>query len=651
MKNLVELSLGGNMFSGQLPECLRNLTKLRTLDLSDNSFSGNFPSFTSNLTSLEYLSLFRNYLQGSFSLSTLANHSKLQVLYISPQSPGAQVETEKTKWYPTFQLTSLILRGCNLNRDIGNTIPSFLLYQKDLQYIDLSHNKLVGVLPNWLIQNNSGLETLYLMNNSFVGNLQLSSIRQDICEIDISHNNLSGLLPKDIGTFLPRIDTLYLAMNNLEGHIPTSIGKMQNLISLDLSHNLFSGELPEQLATGCISLYGVGLANNFLQGNIPNFSNSTHLSGLYLNNNNLNVTLREVLANLNSEVLLILDISNNSISGEIPSSIGKFSKMTDLNISENQLEGEIPFGISNLTLKMLDLSQNRLSGSVSSFNLSSMQFLYLQKNAFSGSIPFTFSQGFELVTLDLRDNNLSGSIPNWMDKLYSLRMLLLGGNNFHGHIPIQLCQLKNISIMDLSRNKINGSIPSCFNNLSFGRIYDSDSDTVLPTTGRLAFSEVASSFNASVIVYRASSDLPLYEFGQVAVEFRTKSHYYSYTGKILEYMSGMDLSCNMLTGIIPSEIGDLQQVKALNLSHNHLSGSIPITFSNLTQIESLDLSFNNLTGEIPSQLTLLHFLSVFNVSYNNLSGRPPSEGQFADFDDENYRGNPGLCGPPPQAQV
>ncbi|KAJ1416232.1 Leucine-rich repeat [Sesbania bispinosa] len=409
------------------------------------------------------------------------------------------------------------------------------------------------------------------MNNSFVGNLQLSCIREDIYDIDISQNNLSGLLPKDIGTFLPRIKVLYLAMNNLEGHIPTSIGKMQNLASLDLSHNRFSGE--------------------------------------------------------------------------IPSSIGKFSQMEYLLMAENQLEGEIPFGISNLTLKMLDLSQNRLSGSVPSFHLSSMQFLYLQKNAFSGSIPFTFSQGFELVTLDLRDNNLSGSIPNWMDKLYSLRMLLLGGNNFHGHIPIQLCQLKNISIMDLSRNKINGSIPSCFNNLSFGRIDDSDSDTLLLTTGHIAFVEETFDFNASVNVYTASGELPLYEFEEVAVEFRTKSHYYSYTGKILEYMSGMDLSCNMLTDIIPSQIGDLQQIKALNLSHNYLSGSIPITFSNLTQIESLDLSFNNLTGEIPSQLTLLHFLSVFNVSYNNLSGRPPSEGQFADFDDEYYRGNPGLCGP------
>ena len=43
-------------------------------------------------------------------------------------------------------------------------------------------------------------------------------------------------------------------------------------------------------------------------------------------------------------------------------------------------------------------------------------------------------------------------------------------------------------------------------------------------------------------------------------------------------------------------------------------------------------------------MTELYSLAIFNVSYNNLSGRIPTTGQFADFDENNYRGNSGLCG-------
>ncbi|XP_073225959.1 receptor-like protein 14 [Cicer arietinum] len=140
LKDLEDLNIGNNMFSAQLPECLSNLTNLQVLELSNNLFTGNFPSFTSNLTSLTYLSFCENYMQGTFSLSTLANHSKLQVLYISSKSIAANIENENTKWFPKFQLKSLILRNCNINMDKGSVIPNFLSYQYNLILIDLSSN-------------------------------------------------------------------------------------------------------------------------------------------------------------------------------------------------------------------------------------------------------------------------------------------------------------------------------------------------------------------------------------------------------------------------------------------------------------------------------------------------------------------------------
>ncbi|KEH29047.1 LRR receptor-like kinase family protein [Medicago truncatula] len=184
--------------------------------------------------------------------------------------------------------------------------------------------------------------------------------------------------------------------------------------------------------------------------------------------------------------MYLLSISNNSISGTIPSSIGMFSNLLALRMVENLLEGEIPIGMfSNMSiLEYIDLSQNKLIGSIPDLSsLKNLRLLYLQKNDLSGSIPFELSEGSQLQLLDLRENKLSNSA------IFSLNASLsivppLNGDMVQEHLQLQ---------------------------------------------------------------------------------FRTKNYEYFYDAKILEMMTGLDLSCNIVTRVIPSELGDMQNHRVLNL--------------------------------------------------------------------------------------
>ncbi|TYI21978.1 hypothetical protein ES332_A06G075500v1 [Gossypium tomentosum] len=557
-----------------------------------------------HLTSLKRLVLYKCEINGSLTLQGFCGMTNLQELDFT---------------------------NSNLKGGLPNCFSNLTSSRKlDLSYNILGLHSLKSLETLALSFNISALERLHPSSNNFSRNISaletfripislgplfnLSKLKCIYADNNIVHaeTQMHSLAP----LFL--LKEISLSCSGDVGSFPRFFYHQHDLQYLDLSNIYFKGnQFPHWLLENNSLLEKLVLTNSSLSGplQLP-FASQTRLSHLEIScnffNGNIPIEIGAQLPAL-SPFLLTLDVSNNQLSARIPRWMGNMSILKRIIVSNNHLEGTIPVEFCQLGLKLLDLSVNIISESIPScFNPSRIRQVHLSKNRLRGTFPDALRNSSTLVTLDISDNFLSGSIPSWIG-LSNLSYLLLTKNNFKGETPMELCKLSHLSLINLSHNNLSGRIPPC---LKITTLQDVSEDYV----GRL----MARSFS-------------IFSFNE-PIEFPIKNVFNSYKGRIIPYISGINLSCNKLVANIPYEFGNFNKLLVLNLSHNSLRGPIPPTFVNLKQIESLDLSYNNLR---------LNFLAHFIVSFNNLSGKtPPRIAQFGTFDESSYKENPFLCGEP-----
>ena len=67
-----------------------------------------------------------------------------------------------------------------------------------------------------------------------------------------------------------------------------------------------------------------------------------------------------------------------------------------------------------------------------------------------------------------------------------------------------------------------------------------------------------------------------------------------------DYVSGLSLYSNDLSGTIPTQIGQLISLNQLSFHNNSLSGTIPEQIGELTSLTRLELYNNDISGSIPN---------------------------------------------------
>ncbi|GKV42411.1 hypothetical protein SLEP1_g49820 [Rubroshorea leprosula] len=567
--------------------------------------------------------------------------------------------------------TKLKILDLSLN-DFNGTIPPSIGALHSLKALFLSSNWLNGSLPNLGF---TRLEILDLSWNEFSGAIPPSiEALHSLKTLFLSGNQLNGSLPNLGLCGLKRLQELDLSDNNFEGTLPPCLNNLTSLKLLDISNNFFSKNLfPDLIQSLPLSLESIDLRHNNFQGlfsfsYIGNYSKlevfmlTGYKDGLQVDaqhSNWINMSFQ----------LKVLILSNLSLNGALPSSLGNMRDLVQLDLAFNIFSGKVPnkllVGCSKL--RHLRLSNNRFNGQFfsSKFNLSTLFQLELNNNKFTGSLL-----NVKLETLDILDvsnNYLRGPIPTWATQA---RWLISMRNNFfEGQFPCQKPMSMSLFFLDLSHNVLSGHLPSCIdftnineihlegnkftgllqhflpnssrslsvlnlrdNNLS-GFIPDLIDINIMDLSSNLFSGTIPSCFqNLTFGVTENYNETLVQDQSLFIGQFFDESYIYGdLTEEDLDFLSLIETTILNEIYLVDKNRGSffkgsiLNFMSTLDMSCNDLTGDIPQELGKFAQIRALNLSHNQLTGPIPITLSKLSKIESLDLCCNNLSGNIPLE--------------------------
>jgi hypothetical protein len=457
--NLNYLDLVDNLFSGSLPSTFPSVQYLGTLLLGTNSFTGEI-NFLSSFYYITVIELLRNFFQGQVSPmifgnqnSSVQNHLRLFQFATEYNLLSGPIPLTNRTSIGLYQVTGNYFTG---------TIPSSTDYANvvdQMIYFSVGSNYLHGSIPEIFLLART-LTNLNVSNNLLSGSLSFTSdLKADFNQLNCENNFLTGTLSPNIGNFTNLV-TLTLANNYFTGTIPFMFHNLNNLNTLTLNENNFRGSMEVLLSkTLPTNLTTIDLANNEFTGSIPNdffLNKSASLETFVALSNCLTGSLPDGICHATKLVNLVLDGLSTAENCRIQllNNIPLVNSFT----LRNTIEGSVPTCVYSMPFLMtLHLSGNGLTGSVpNSLSLSSsLTDVTLSHNNLIGTIPDSFQQKY-WWNLDLSYNKIAGTLSSSsFGGLNSINSSLsLEVNRLSGEVPSALLDLESISIL-------NGNIFEC----------------------------------------------------------------------------------------------------------------------------------------------------------------------------------------------
>lgn len=436
---------------------------------------------------------------------------------------------------------------------------------------------------------------------------------------DRSVDDLRDADEEATGTLFGGLDTLDLH-GNLLGKLPIGLRQLAYLKILNLSKNKLSNDCFHTLAH-VETLHELRLADNYLQGALPND-----------------------ICKLKN--LQILDVHNNRIN-ELPDGLQDLLHLKILNAAGNQLRSAPVDSLSSLPLVELDLSRNRLGGSLLGKQVAGfrkLQILDVSKNSLKSLTEQEAVNLPDLRSLNVSENCLQ-SIPNVSscDALTNLA----AANNALIAFPEGMAALRNLRNVDLMCNNIkkleddlgtmsNLSMLNITNNpLRERRFLTMNTENLKDELRKRLLPPEPDQIPLNqedpleTISQESSAQLKSWSVKPGGVLDRSSTFLSTINNSDLEPLLSYSVRSVILNhnslDVIPSSLSILgSTLTTLDLSHNRLTGSTYLsTIVSFPTLRDLNLASNTITSLEPiiANLTASR-LENLNIGYNRLTILP-----------------------------